>query len=940
MLAELLRARAGATPDETALIVADGGALSYASWERRSDAAASGLRGRGVGPGDRVVLVFDVADFVGLAVAAAAVQKRGAVMVPVPGHASVVELDRVARHAGAVARLDAGALTEVEGEGGRQLASQPPSTAPPGPGPVEVSYRLRPLAAARPTARAAGDVLASLDALDDGARVTSMLHASAVGTDAARWALWFPLRPGRGPVVIVPGADPERICALSAAHRVSRWALDPLVAALVLDTRAAAGHDLSALAQVVLTGGPAPPGLPTELAAHLPGTSIQVLDSDVDGQPEAPSAPVAASQEGMLWQEQLVPGSQNLPPLARRYRGPLDLDVLGRALTEIVRRHEPLRTTFALQRREAVQVVAPAGPVAMEVRDIASLVPAEQADEVDRFLAAARRPFDLVEGPLFEPTVFRLGADDHVIVFRVHHSVYDDWSVGVFRRELSALYTAFARGEPSPLPDLSLTFADFARAQRQRLAGEAGRRELEWWRRHLAGAPLALQLPVADPALPAGAPQASAEPVWTTLPGPVHAQLQALARRERATVFTTALAAVSALVGRCTGETELLLASVVANRNRVELEGMVGCFTKKVLLRVDLSGAPTFAELVARARAALLGALSHQDLPFEAVLQGVLGPEAAASGLVPQAAVMFQGVTPAAGDVTLPGLTSEGYDTSSTTRRAHFAAAGEPEGGPGEATPWGGGVYLGTFLILSVVEDGDDLSFVARGAFWRPAVERLLDDLAALLTDAVAHPARPVPALAGPAACRTQSPAASRTQGPAAAPARLRGFTVDRSRIEAVLARHPAVRHVSVTIEETEPGDAHLVAHVVPAGGEPPTLAGLRVHLWRALPGYAWPRALVLAGGGREGEAPQAGAGSSAPHAELLARAWADTLGIDEVPPDANYWQRFSFLDAVARVREAGIRLGDAQVARNRTIVGLATDVAAERARSRGDGKG
>jgi hypothetical protein len=150
-----------------------------------------------------------------------------------------------------------------------------------------------------------------------------------------------------------------------------------------------------------------------------------------------------------------------------------------------------------------------------------------------------------------------------------------------------------------------------------------------------------------------------------------------------------------------------------------------------------------------------------------------------------------------------------------------------------------------------------------------------------------------------------------------------------------VLARHPAVRHVSVTIEETEPGDAHLVAHVVPAGGEPPTLAGLRVHLWRALPGYAWPRALVLAGGGREGEATEAGPGPSLPQAELLARAWADELGIDEVPPDANYWQRFSFLEAVARIRDAGIRLGEGQVARNRTIIGLATDLAVGRERAR-----
>ena len=1016
MLAELLRARAAETPDEAALIV-DGDTLSFASWDRRSDAVAEGLRRRGVASGHRVVLCFDAADFVAFAVAAAGVHKAGAVMVPLPGHASVVEHDRVVRHSGAAAALGAADLPALEDGGG----AGPPLAAP-APEPVELTYRVRPLAPARSSPHRSEQIVGDLDALDGDAPARSMLHASAVGTDVARWALWFPLRPGRGPVVTVPGADPERICALSAAHRVARWVLDPLVGALVLDAGAADGHDLSALTHLVLAGDPARPALLSRLAARFPGASIlsvapaaaeptppatvrrapagprgddvhrvvasaweRVLDRDgvgvdddffalggdelaavevlslledalgvaiapaaflaaptVEGLVEQattalaeagdPSdrepgvAPVAASQEGMLWQEQLVPGSQSLPPLARRYRGPLDLDVLTRALTEIVRRHEPLRTTFNLRRGKPVQVVGPAGPVALDVRRLDARPAAEQADEVERFLAGARRPLDLVDGPVFEPTVLRLGPDDHVVVFRVHHSVYDDWSVGVFRRELSALYTAFAGGQRSPLPEPALSFSAFSRGQRRRLAGEAGTRELAWWRRTLAGAPLALQLPAHDPALPPGTPQAAAEPVSVTLPAPVHAQLRALARRERATVFTTALAAVSALVGRVTGQTELLLASVVANRNRVELEDLVGCFTKKVLLRVDLSGRPTFAELVVRARAALLGALSHQDLPFEAVLQQVLGPAAAASGLVPQAAVMFQGVTPAPGDVALPGLTTEGYDTARTTRRAHFAAAGEDGNGhgPDTGTPWGAGIYLGTFLILSVVEGDEGLSFVARGAFWPPAVERFLGDLATLLADAVAHPSHPVADLAGPG------------PGSAASGARIRGFPVDPRRVEDVLARHPAVGRVTVAVEESQPGDAHLVAHVVPVGDEPPTLDQLRVHLWRELPGYAWPGVLVLADRAAEVADARPAREAAPAEARLLARAWADELGVEDLPPDANYWQRFSFLEAVARVRDAGVRVGDAQVARNRTITALATDVAATARRGGG----
>ncbi|HWC11114.1 MAG TPA: condensation domain-containing protein, partial [Acidimicrobiales bacterium] len=467
MLAELLRARAAAAPDGIAFVVAGGGALSFSAWDRRSDAVAAGLRRRSLGSGDRVVLRFDTAAFVELAVAAAGVQKAGAISVPLPAHASVVELDRVVRHSVAAMVLGPAALGEVEDEGG---SGGPAPDAPPGEL-AEISYRLGPLRPALPTAHRATDVLGAGAALSDGPSVPSMLHASAVGTAVARGALWFPLGPGRGPVVTVPGADPEEVCGLTAAHRVTRWVLDPLVAAFVLDTGAANRHDLSSLAQIVLAGGPSRASLLSRLTARFPGVAIVPVGDDEREPPsmeEGPEvAPVAASQEGMLWQEQLVPGSQNLPPLARRYRGPLDLDVLGGALTELVRRHEPLRTTFALADGEPVQVVAPPRAVVPEIRDLQGRTPADQADEVAGFLDRARRPLDLVDGPLFEPTVFRLGPDDHVVVFRVHHSVYDDWSVGVFRRELSTLYPALAAGERAPLPDLPVSFRDFARAQRR-----------------------------------------------------------------------------------------------------------------------------------------------------------------------------------------------------------------------------------------------------------------------------------------------------------------------------------------------------------------------------------------------------------------------------------------------------------------------------------------
>ncbi|HVL99782.1 MAG TPA: AMP-binding protein [Egibacteraceae bacterium] len=458
--------------------------------------------------------------------------------------------------------------------------------------------------------------------------------------------------------------------------------------------------------------------------------------------PEGAAAPVAFSQEGMLWHEHFAPGCQNLPGLARRYRGPLDAGALTRALDEIVGRHEPLRTTFALTQGRLVQHVRPHRPMRLTVVDLADVALPERDEEVARRVAeAGRRPFDLTADAMFVPTLLRLGPEDHVLVIRTHHSVFDDWSVGVFRRELAALYAAFAAGRASPLPALPLGFRDFARAQRRRLAGPAGTREMAFWRRELAGAPFTTQLPVDDPARPEGTPQAAGEPVSLDLPAEVHAGLRAFARGHRATVFMVMLAAYGVLVHRFARAEDLLLATVVANRNRTEHEGLIGCFTKKVPLRLQLGGDPPFTDVVARTRTALLGALSHQDLAFETMVQGVLAEPAAAHGLVPHVALVFQGETPRE-ELALPGSASTGFATAASARRAHFAA--EDGATPDQpAVAWGAGLYQGTFVIVSVAETDDALSCVARGAFHGPAVRRLLDSYATLLADAVADPSRP-----------------------------------------------------------------------------------------------------------------------------------------------------------------------------------------------------
>lgn len=641
-------------------------------------------------------------------------------------------------------------------------------------------------------------------------------------------------------------------------------------------------------------------------------------------------APVGASQLGMLWHEQLAPGSFNLPALVRRYRGRLDIEAFEHALAELVRRHEPLRTTFEVAAGTPRQVVRSPTGFHLPVIDLAHLSPPDREAEAARLIAEATTdPFDLVHGPLFAPLLLRLGADDHVLVVRLHHTAFDDWSVDVFRRELSALYPAFVAGQPSPLPELRTTFVDVCRRQQARLDGEAGGEQRARWRARMAGAPLAVQLPLGHPHQVGPDRPGAGEPLRHDLSPDLARQVRALAPRLRATPFMTVLAAFEVLVARRTGLDDLVIASVVAARGSTDLESMIGCFTKKVLLRLRLDGDPTFAELVARTRTTVLDALAHQDLPFDAVVQETLGGPAAAHGLVAQVPVVFQGETPQLARLVLPGLEVGPFEvTASARRERHFSAARDDEAAARPAGPaWGDGAYLGTFLILSLLEEADGLALVARGVYHRPDAKRLLEDLETLLADIVTDPGRRLSELA--------------PVGPAPTPRRdadeleLRGLRLRRSRLEAAMATCPGVAEVAVTVT-----DARLVAYVVADRHPPPTRARLRQALWAVLPGSPWPADLAIVERLPrlpDGRLDRAGlpapvldaAEPPDPDAALLTSLWAEASG-RPVTPGSIYWQDFSFLAVVARARAAGLPLTDEQVSRGRTPEMLAAALAAE----------
>ena len=362
---------------------------------------------------------------------------------------------------------------------------------------------------------------------------------------------------------------------------------------------------------------------------------------------------VSFAQRRLWFLEQLEPGSALYNnPLALRLSGELKKEALERTLTEIVRRHEVLRTTFKTVDGEPVQVIAGPAPVTLSQVDVSRLEVAEQEAAVQRLAQQeAVEPFDLGRGPLLRVKLLRLGATEHVMLVTMHHIVSDGWSMGVFVNEVAALYRAFSEGEESPLEELEVQYADFALWQREWLQGEALDTQLRYWREKLRGAAI-LELPTDRP-----------RPAVPTHRGASHSfelsaelgeGLKALSRREGATLFMTLLAGFQALLARYTGQMDVVVGTVVAGRTRREVEPLVGLFINTLALRTDLSGDPTFGELLRRVREVCLGAYAHQDVPFERLVEE-LRPERAA-GRSPLFEVTFGVQNAPAGKLEGPGL--------------------------------------------------------------------------------------------------------------------------------------------------------------------------------------------------------------------------------------------------------------------------------------------
>ena len=327
------------------------------------------------------------------------------------------------------------------------------------------------------------------------------------------------------------------------------------------------------------------------------------------------------AQQRLWFLDQWEPGSStyNLTT-AVRLTGLLNFAAFERSINEILWRHEALRTTFATVDGQPVQVVASPKAFALPVMSLQHLPENEREAEARRLVKDERsKPFDLVKGPLFRPTLLQLGEAEHILLLTMHHIVSDGWSMGILSRELTVLYAAFSAGHPSPLPELSIQYGDFAKWQREWLQGEVLERQLSYWKMQLEGIPAVSNLPTDRPRPAVQGYRGKAQ--YLELSKELTEGLKALSRKEGVTLFMTLLAAFQTLLYRYTSQEDIVVGSPIANRNRTEIEGLIGFFVNTLVLRTDVSGNPSFRELLGRVRKTALDAYEHQDLPFEKLVE-------------------------------------------------------------------------------------------------------------------------------------------------------------------------------------------------------------------------------------------------------------------------------------------------------------------------------
>ena len=451
-----------------------------------------------------------------------------------------------------------------------------------------------------------------------------------------------------------------------------------------------------------------------EMAEHVSAISSTEHESSVEVIAPATrerALPLSFAQRRMWFLNQLEPESAYYNvPLAMRLTGRLNTDALEKAINEVVRRHEVFRTTFETRDGEPVQVINEGVHLVLTVEDISG----EGEDRAGELATEeSTKPFDLSSGPLLRMRLLKLGPEDFVALFTVHHIISDGWSMGVLVREVAALYAAFVEGKPSPLPELPIQYADFAAWQQEWLTGSVLDDQLEYWKKQLSGAPAVLDLPTDKPR-PAMQKFRGANEMFS-VPKNVTEQLQTLSRQEGATLFMTLLAAFNVLLYRYTGQNDILLGSPIANRNRAEIEGLIGFFVNTLVLRAQMESEESFLSLLRQIRSTTLDAYAHQDLPFEKLVQELQPERDMSRSPLFQVMLVLQNASRQAFE--LPGLTLSAFETKSRTAKFDLIMT----------------LVEGTDGLVGELEYDTDL-------FDATTIKRMLEHFQTLLESIAAHP--------------------------------------------------------------------------------------------------------------------------------------------------------------------------------------------------------
>ena len=365
--------------------------------------------------------------------------------------------------------------------------------------------------------------------------------------------------------------------------------------------------------------------------------------------------PTSFPQQRFWVLDQIDPGGAAYTmPTALRLQGALDVRALETALNAIVARHEALRTVFALEGDEPVQIVLPELRIALPVDDLRALAPDARAAAVDaRAGENANAPFDLATGPLIRCTLLRTGDGEHIFLLALHHIVADGWSMGVLFDELERSYAAAIAGTKAELPALPLQYPDYAIWQRRAMQAGSATRQIAFWTERLR------DLPTLDP--PTDRPRPAVQTMAggkreLVLAADVAEGMRALARREGATPYMAFLAAFTALMHRYTGQTDIVVGSITSGRRRPEVEPLIGLFVNTLSIRASVDGEPTFVELLRRVRESAMDAYENQDVPFEQVVAAVQPVRDRSRSPIFQ--VAFQLLEGLARDLKLPGITA------------------------------------------------------------------------------------------------------------------------------------------------------------------------------------------------------------------------------------------------------------------------------------------